>query len=123
MIGNQQPSASPDPVDLETVKYLTETSAKVAAQEVAKTLREDLQDAFVKLEANLTTKIENEFHLRFGEMKPSEHIVAHSRLATFLDLADTTKKEAWKGFIGSTVKWMFGAMLLGAFVYLVGSPR
>jgi preprotein translocase subunit SecA len=86
---------------MEHMRLLAETSA----QAVGKELREALDKGFEHVEARLTQKIETEFELRFGDMKPTEHLVQHNRLHSLLEAFDGAKKSAVKTVTGAIVKY------------------
>ena len=106
----------PQELDMATVKLVAEAAANAAAEKVSKVLRKEISQEFTKVEQALSTKIEHEFELRFGEMKPSDHLVAHKRLDTMFSRFDDGSRTIWKTLIGKAVELAIIVFAVGMFV-------
>lgn len=104
-------------LDTQTVKLLAEGAARAAAEEVAKNMREEIRTGFTSLEDRLLKNMESALERYFGDMKPSDHIVEHSRIERLMSWADEAQKGFWKGAIATVSKWVVGIVAAGLIAY------
>lgn len=108
----------PNAPDMETIKLVAQSAAKEVAEEIGRQLREDLRIGFDYVEKRMVERIDTQFQLRFGDMKPAEHLVQHSRLQHILDNIDSTRKKIWQTVAGELSKAAVIALLAwGAFMW------
>jgi hypothetical protein len=99
------------------MRALASEAAAAAAERVASSVREQMNDGLASLEGNIAGHIEILFARHFGAMDPGRHIEQHSRLEVFLKRVDDMQSGFWK-HIGTAVAKVIVAMLIaGAAAY------
>lgn len=111
MSGNEQM------MDIETMRNIAELSAKAAAESVATSLRDEIRREFEHFEKRITDKIDSEFKAHFGVLQPSEHVIQHSRLDSFLQWSEDVKKSAWQNLVAGIFKHGITVALMGYFLW------
>jgi hypothetical protein len=100
--------------DMETTHQIATAAATAAASAVAGRIRTEMQDSLAHFESNIAAHIESQFTKHFGSMDPTQHIIQHNRLETYLKRIDDMQSGFWKGIAGTVAKYVVIGIFLAA---------
>jgi len=97
-------------LDMESLKLITDSVARTAANEVADQLEKKMTEQHTKLKNEITDEFRRDLKGYFGKLEADEHIIQHRRIDKLLNFLDKTGEN----LVGRVITQLFlwGAVLL-----------
>lgn len=108
--------------DFLIMKALAEAAAEAAAEHLAARMRDEMRNESGRLRQDIIVEIQKDIQSYHGDMTPTSHVVAHSRLDRLLGIFEKVGSGVWTNIGGTIVKGMVFLILFGYFIWNAGLP-